>query len=405
MKKLLQTKLIKGLKWFVFISAFTFLTIEIGFRAIRNFGWLGKDYNEVFNQDILNEGGFLIPYQNVSVINGYGDKVPWITNSKGFRNDKEFDYEKPPNTIRILSIGDSFTAGYRVGQPETYSYLLEKSLNRSQDSLSFEIMIANVKNPIEGLDYLKKYGLKYKPDIILLGITLGNDLSECFIHLSHYGAKKFRGSQLVDNDNFDRQKLESKVLNEVLPVDSYQSASEFYDYYDRLISPRLVSSLFRSKYVGESIFAIKGKTPPYIHDFTHGLGFFLIDQPETVSKAYEDIKFTLELYKKLSDEFQIPIVTSLFPQRFQVNQLDRIKTIQDYHLNSSFFDWESPNDIINKFCLEIGIPCVDPLKKFTNQSEVLYLPGGDMHWNAQGHKLMSEELFGWMEVSFLESSH
>ena len=54
----------------------------------------------------------------------------FITNSKGFRNTKEFTYQKPANTLRVLSLGDSHTQGHEVRQDLTFSAILERFLNQ-----------------------------------------------------------------------------------------------------------------------------------------------------------------------------------------------------------------------------------------------------------------------------------
>src|ERR1700682_1133367 len=38
----------------------------------------------------------------------------FLTNSKGFRNTREFAYAKPAGRVRVLSLGDSHTQGYEV---------------------------------------------------------------------------------------------------------------------------------------------------------------------------------------------------------------------------------------------------------------------------------------------------
>lgn len=364
--------------------------VEIGFRVVRKVGWLGLDYGDVFFQERMNEGGFLIPNQQVEVINGLGEKVSWINNSKGFRNEREFDYQKPSNVIRVLSIGDSFTAGYRVGQHETYSAILERELNANQDSVKYEVMIASILNPLQGLEYLNKYGLKYEPDIVLLGITLGNDISEVFLRLHEYGQDRLTGTQVAENVDFDKQKIDKEITTEKLPSDSYSPASEMNDYYDRFIFPKLLKPLFSRTYKGESIFAIKGKVPPYVHDFTHGLGIYLKNQPESISTAYERLEEVLRAYKELAQTKEFDFHIGLFPQRFQVNDLDQLETIKDYHLKADAFDWEAPNRIIEQYCAALDLHFIDPLDDFRKQSDVLYLPNGDMHWNAKGQALMAK---------------
>jgi len=51
------------------------------------------------------------------------------TNSRGFRST-DYTEEPPPNTFRIVGIGDSIMFGFGVGDGETYLARLEARLNR-----------------------------------------------------------------------------------------------------------------------------------------------------------------------------------------------------------------------------------------------------------------------------------
>src|SRR6266511_3843525 len=57
------------------------------------------------------------------------DHKPVHINSHGTRG-AEFQAAKPPNTIRILSLGDSRTFGWGLSESETYSGLLEQLLQQ-----------------------------------------------------------------------------------------------------------------------------------------------------------------------------------------------------------------------------------------------------------------------------------
>ena len=117
---------------------------------------------------------------------GYGGKVRWTNNAAGFRSDREFTPEPRPGVLRILSLGDSFTAGYRVGQDETFSSLQEQWINRKYGQA--EIMVAETSDPANALYYLDQFGLQLKPQIVLLGITLGNDISQTYQSLDPQGS-------------------------------------------------------------------------------------------------------------------------------------------------------------------------------------------------------------------------
>ena len=200
MKKWLRT--IAKLVLTIVITVFLF---EVGYRLLPGSLFFGLDYQDVYSETGMNEGGFLKPNTNCLVTNSYSEKVKWITNSKGFRNEKEISKKKPAKTFRIFSLGDSYTAGYRVGQNETFSYLLEQQLNLKQDTVNYEVVVANIEDPVHGLDYLNKYGLSYNPDVILLGITLGNDLTQTFVNLNEYGKYRLENDSVKENKNYSKE--------------------------------------------------------------------------------------------------------------------------------------------------------------------------------------------------------
>ena len=101
----------------------------------------------------------------------------FVTNSKGFRNTVEFDYAKPPSVFRILSLGDSHTQGYEVRQESTFSAVLERYLK--QHKINAEVLNAGVSgfSTAEELVLLENEGLKYNPDVVVLGF-FANDFED-----------------------------------------------------------------------------------------------------------------------------------------------------------------------------------------------------------------------------------
>jgi len=98
-------------------------------------------------------------------------------NSKGLR-DREFPYEKPPGVRRILSLGDSFAAGYGVRADETYAKVLERRLrDRGSGAVTWEVLnaAAGSTGTAHQLAYYVKEGRRYSPDIVLIGFFVSND--------------------------------------------------------------------------------------------------------------------------------------------------------------------------------------------------------------------------------------
>lgn len=358
------------------------ISFEIGYRVLPKKMIHGLDYNFVYSDNGLNEGGFLKPNIDTLLVGYENDKIRWITNSKGFRNSKDFLKDKNENTIRILSLGDSFTAGLRINQNKTFSKLLEKQLNQNIDSLDFEILIANIEHTRNGIEYLKKYGFSYKPDFVLLGVTLGNDLTQSYLSLIK---KEFSN---VEYEN---------LLNSNLPGYACDFSFELDDYFEKLVSVKLLKNLFGIQKDGNSIFAMQGKANPKMFDLSHGLSIFLTDQPSNIKTTYRYFEETLLNIDSTCKKNKTELIVCLFPQRYQINEKDWQKTIKHYDLIEDAFDLDKPNNILQEIGFKNSLNIIDltPYLKseFEAKQEQLYMPYGDMHWNEKGNEIVAKYLY------------
>ena len=101
----------------------------------------------------------------------------FVTNSRGLRDTREFPYEKPAGTLRVLALGDSHTQGYEVRQEATYAAVLERALNAN--GFKAEVLNAGVSgfSTAEALAYLEAEGHRYQPDVVVLGF-FANDYED-----------------------------------------------------------------------------------------------------------------------------------------------------------------------------------------------------------------------------------
>ena len=99
-------------------------------------------------------------------------------NSVGLRGP-EFTNDKPEGVFRILNIGDSVAMGWGIAEKDTYGRQLETLLNQKVGGEHrYEVINAGVPgwNLENELAYLQGVGISLKPDLILLDITIVNDI-------------------------------------------------------------------------------------------------------------------------------------------------------------------------------------------------------------------------------------
>lgn len=103
--------------------------------------------------------------------------IPVHINSRGLRSE-EVATPKPTDTYRILNLGDSVVFGWEVRQEESYGQLLEQSLNAAVDGQQYEVINAGVPGWTVDAErnFLLQEGFGYEPDLVLLDLTIVNDV-------------------------------------------------------------------------------------------------------------------------------------------------------------------------------------------------------------------------------------
>lgn len=397
---------------------------EVGLRAGETLGagrWFGvADYGDVWGDGDLGPGGFLREGFSGRVRDGFGGTVRWTNNAAGFRREEEVSPERAPGSSRILSLGDSFAAGYRVDQEKTYSWLLEDHLESADRWSRVEVLVAAIEAPSIGLRYLQAEGVRWKPDVVLLGLTLGNDVAQSYVTLDPRGDFRLdeRGSltPIEPNPNEDKASLRADLRRWTLPPRCFDAdvasppdrrtkrpARTGLHIVDRISE---VATERRLREEPQAVASLWGRyTSPLLFD-NHGLGIYLEPAPPQIRTAYDRLFSILRRYQEVTAAHGIRLAVALFPQRFQVQDRDWEATIEAYGLSPDCFDRMAPNRRIARFCRHRGILCLDPTSEMRRTFEAtqrsLYLPRGDMHWNARGHRAVYEAirdpLSTWMET-------
>ena len=153
---------------------------EVGLRAVD----LGHPY-ESEPDSYLRDPDPDVLFVPKPGFRGYSEGTEVAISSRGLR-DREYDAAHPPNTTRIVVLGDSVTFGPGVLAEETFSKQLEHRLNGLGDGRRYEVINTGVigYNTIQERARLERVGLQFQPDVVVLTFVV-NDLLDTFSIFDH----------------------------------------------------------------------------------------------------------------------------------------------------------------------------------------------------------------------------
>ncbi|MEG4579466.1 SGNH/GDSL hydrolase family protein [Microcoleus sp. MON1_C5] len=164
--------------------------------------------------------------------NGEGASLVQV-NSEGLR-DREHTKAKPPNTLRVAVVGDSFTEAIHVPVEQTFWSKLERKLSNCQavkGRKNVEVINFGVQGygTAQELMMLRKKVWDYSPDIVILAFFIGNDVINNSLKLEYDRYRPFfaydASGKLVPDMSF----------RNLAPLDRNERAVSFVDRMPSLI--------------------------------------------------------------------------------------------------------------------------------------------------------------------------
>ncbi|MEW5959039.1 MAG: SGNH/GDSL hydrolase family protein [Chloroflexota bacterium] len=318
-------------------------------------------------------------------------------NSAGM-HDTEHSLAKPANTFRILMLGDSFVQAVQVREPETAHQVLEDALNSRGASPPVEVVSAGVGGWGTGqqLQYFRREGRRYQPDLVLLMFFLGNDVKDnlpgrgvTVAGINHYAPYFVLAGHRLDPDPWlyapglepviGPASTGRKRVNDILG--NIYRRSRLYQQLEPLVAAGPVQASMLDFYLRRS------DTFDYALVLTYALAGQL-HQEVTLDGA----------------AFGVVLISPIDLIEFsRMSQAEREAVYQKFPGMRRAEEIESPNRQIAAHLAGQGIEVLDLLPVFIqaveDSGEKLHFEG-DKHWTAAGNRLAGETIAGWVLQTF-----
>jgi hypothetical protein len=263
------------------------------------------------------------------------------SNSKGFRGKTEYPYQRTPGKQRIVVLGDSFTFGEEVSDDETYAHDLEATLSNAE--------VLNLGVQGYGQDqmalYLKEEGIKYHPDIVILGFAY-LDIYRNIESFFAYAKPRFK----LARDGLQLTNVPVPAPDKVLAEEPYR--------------PKALDLIV---ILGEKLRWNLGKNEVEAREVT----WLLLDQITATTRSIGALP--VFVYLPVYEEIQ-PLPKSSYP------------------LTASSPPVEDREKYLNDYCQSHGVACLFLRPRFSKEVKRGANFNAQGHWNAQAHRVAAEEI-------------
>jgi hypothetical protein len=372
------------------IALITFVTAEALLLVFNDAVFSGSFY--VFDPDL----GFRVR-SHAHVGNGR-------VNEFGF-NDRDYPHERRPGTYRILFLSDSYN--WMGGQECNYTALLERRFEAELGSSRVEVISAGYSqtHTAEQLALLKKFGLEYNPDLVVLGFTAENDffdahpqrrrivyggaMTDVYVGRSFYTT--FLGQPLILRSRlllFLRERWLEHTLFHRAPRQSDEQPGGTTAVPPPVQPPP-------DCLAADAELPVSLPSEQYLRLCREVLQF-ADPKRAGVFKSFEKYIFdSLLEMRDLLARRGISFIVAAYPAAFQVDPDLRQAILERYQRRETDYEWDRAQRILERFCRDNHIEFHDLLPVFREvQSKgfPLYRYNDD-HWTAAGNDLAARYFF------------
>jgi len=323
-----------------------------------------------------------------------------VSNAFGF-NDRDYPLERRPGTYRVVILADSFNW---AGGADNFTHVLERRLAARFGPGRVEVINAGYPGSHTGdqLAVLEKYGLAYRPDLVVLGFFVGNDFYDAdrwqrlvavgpalvHINVAHGRERALFGQPLVPSSRLRLWWQTTRTEAAWLRARRQAEAAEQPPQADAS-SGALPPGGPRGG-------------PPAPYAFTPQYREIMSTRMQIVGPAWRgglEVRkdFAFHNLKAMSDLLgarDIDFVVLAYPDEFQVDEAQRRSLVDQLALDVTGYEWDLPQALLAAFCDKNHIAFHDLLPAFRAAHAAgtrLYLLN-DSHWNAAGNALAAREI-------------
>ena len=306
--------------------------------------------------------------------------------------DRRTSYEKPPGTLRVLFLGDSFVEAVQVQQGEGVAERLEAELNRTS-SQPVEVINGGVAAYGTGQELLllEQEVYKYQPDVVLLLFFVGNDVTNNNYRLELWDSNlKLALKPYWDIDKQGNlREIPGPPPNPPTGlVQSLRNCCLLYNVVETGVFNKL-----NQDYPRERLEAIGGVKTPLT-------GLYDTQPEDEWLRAWKISEALLAQIRDRSTELGVPFVIAGGPEWRTLDAeawRDEIEKSnpRSNRLSSGRLQITAPTDQLGQIASRLGVPYIDLLPPF---QEATAAGGGpyyfdfDKHWNPDGHAVAAQAI-------------
>lgn len=312
----------------------------------------------------------------------------FTSNSDGFF-DKEFKIDKNSDEKRIFLMGDSFIEAAQVHITNSTHNILENKVKEKNSNAELYNFAISGHGPSQYLIGLKHYAPKYKPDLVIFSIYLGNDLRNINPDIEIPATTACKPFFELKNNSLSLIPM---------PEDCKPSYSKVF-----------IKDILRKS---RAIVFFKRKLYTYLESEKQITSEIIPNNFFVYKKNNKDYNKSFELFEKIlldgnnyakNIRSQFMIVT--FPDKYSLEEKFWNTMIEKYPaMKNETWDFEYPIKRIDKICEMHKINCLhlrNIFKEYVNKTGKSIHFKKDSHWNEEGNRLAAEEIFKYIEENNL----
>jgi hypothetical protein len=293
-------------------------------------------------------------------------------NAKGWR-DSDHTYAKPPNTSRIVIVGDSFAEGLGVAAQDRFSDIAQAIVGRPFEVVNLGVAAYSTD---QKLLLLENDGWKYEPDIVVLELDF-YDVWGDGLPSTHMVMGTQKPVFVLDGSGA------LKLTNVPVPSPPARTArprSRLYDLLRRTMARQ------------EQVWRPSAGPPETLSD--QYTTYRKTESPQ-LKNAWLVTQALLHRMKQETEQHHARLLILYVPSRVELSE-------EEWH-RWPFSSDDEPGHVaakIKAMCRAEGIDYIEPSERFkeAGRRKRLYY-AADLHWNVEGHRLAGKILAEYIQNS------